>query len=303
MIGYLTKYRDKLLRGIRHKGLFGNGLMAALREKALFYQINHARDLLDFQKSDTCEVLKIIYKHYKNPKQITILDVGCNAVEAKYLAKHVKRVVGINIDKRYFGENSIPQNVELIIMDGTRLKFPEKTFDFIYSLNVCEHITDLSKLIAEQLRVLKDNGYCYAKWEPVWSSPRGHHIHDDMVRTWEKECKIETPYYKNDGKFIDDWSHLLLSKEEMFERLIPKIRSKELATCIVDYIYTSTDINRLFFDEVEKIFSEKNLRIVSWGKYTSDVPQDILNNLKKKYAFKDFSTRGNQILFAHPVSE
>lgn len=303
MMGYLTKYRDKLCRGIRYKGLFGNGLIAALRDKALFYRINHAKDLLDYQKSDICNVLKIIYKHFKNPKQITILDVGCGAVEAKYLAKHVKRVVGININKSYFGAKSHPKNVELVIMDGTQLNFPEKTFDFVYSLNVCEHVNNLSKLIDEQLRVLKNTGYCYAQWEPVWSSPSGHHIHDDMVRSWEKECKIETPYYKNDGEFIKYWSHLLLSKDEMFECLMPKLRSKELVRYIVDYIYESTDINRLFFDEVEKIFSEKNIRIESWGKHTIEVPQDILSNLKKKYAYKDFSTCGNQILFTHSVSE
>jgi len=302
MMEYLTKYRDKLHRGIRYKGLFGNGLIAALRDKALFYRINHARDLLDYQKADTCEVLKLIYKYFENPKQITVLDVGCSAVEVKYLAKHVKRVVGLNINTSYFGVRSWPKNVELVVIDGTQLGFPDKTFDFVYSLNVCEHVNNFSKCIDEQLRVLKDSGYCYAQWEPVWSSPRGHHIHDDMVRTWEKEFNIEPTYYKNDGEFIKHWSHLLLSKDEMFESLMPKLRSKELTRHVVDYIYESTDINRLFFDEVENIFSEKKIRIESWVKNTTEVPQDILDNLKKKYAYKDFSTCGNQILFTHSVS-
>ena len=237
MIGYLKKYRDKLYRGIRYEGLFGNGLFAALRERALFYRINHAIDLLGYQKSDTCEVLKMIYKHFKNPKQITILDVGCSAVEAKYLAKHVKRVVGLNINKSYFGVKSWPKNVELSVMDGNQLGFPDKTFDFVFSLNVYEHVNDLSKIIDEQLRVLKDHGYCYAQWEPVWSSPRGHHIHDDMVRSWEEECKIETSHYKNDGEFIKNWSHLLLSKDEMFECLKPKLKSEATDDGVSRIIY------------------------------------------------------------------
>lgn len=303
MIRYLTKFRDKFRRGLRYQGLFGNGPIAALREKALFYQINHAKDLLLYQKSDTCEVLRIIYKYFKNPKQITVLDVGCRIVEAKYLAKHVRRVVGLNISKSEFGETSCPKNVELIVIDGTFLGFQDKTFDFVYSLNVCEHVNNLSKYIEEQLRVLKDSGYCYAKWEPVWSSPRGHHIHDDMVKDWENEYKIEKTNYLNDGEFIKNWSHLLLSKDEMFECLMPKLKNKELVKHIVEYIYESTDINRLFFDEVEEIFSKKNIRIVSWEKFTSEVPQDILSNLRKKYAYKDFSTRGNQIIFAHSVRE
>ncbi len=128
-------------------------------DKILCYEINHTRDLKGYQKADTKHVLKAIYKHFRNPKKIVILDVGSRLSEAKYLAGHVKHVVGINLNKKDLGGNACSNNLEPLVMDGTQLGFSEKTFDFVYSLNFYEHVNNPSKFFDEQLRVLKDDGF------------------------------------------------------------------------------------------------------------------------------------------------
>lgn len=266
-------------------------------EKILFYEINHTSDLKYYQKIDTKSALRVIYKHFCNPKKILILDVGCNTSEAKYLAGHVKRVVGINLDRNYLGGNACLKNLESNVMDGTRLGFSDKTFDFVYSFNLYEHINNLSKCIDEQLRVLKDGGFCYARWKPIWSGPRGHHVHDNMVRLWENYLKIKTTVYKNDGQFIKDWSHLLLSKEEMFDSLMPMLKTAKLVNMIVEFIYLSDNINRIFFDEIMDLISKKNLLVVFLEKTTDEIPLDMLNNLKNKYNYSDFTTSKCELLF------
>ena len=271
--------------------------ISGIFEKILFYEINHASNLKYYQKTDTKSALSVIYKHFRNPKKILILDIGCNVSESKYLAGHVKRVVGINLDRKYLGENACPKNLESYVMDGTRLGFSDKIFDFVYSFNLYEHINNLSKCIDEQLRVLKDDGFCYARWKPIWSGPRGHHVHDNMVRLWEDHLKIEYSDYKNDGQFIKDWSHLLLSKDEMFESLLPMLKSAKLVDIIVKFIYLSDNINRIFFDKIIELISKKNLRVVFLEKTTDEIPPEMLNNLKNKYNYSDFCTSKCELLF------
>ena len=266
-------------------------------DKILFYEISSASDLEDYQKAGTKHVLKVIYKNFRNPKKIVILDVGAYASQSKYLAGHVKYVVVINSYKKDLGGNACPKNLAPLVMDGTQLGFSEKTFDFVCSLNLYEHINNPSKFIDEQLRVLKDDGFCYGRWGPIWSGPRGHHIHDNMVRFWETLYKIGCPVYKNDGQFITDWSHLLLSKDEMFESLLPMLKSAKLVDRIVEFIYISDYINRIFFDEIMELISKKNLRVVFLEKNTAEIPPEMLNKLKNKYKYNDFCTRDCEVLF------
>lgn len=113
----------------------------------------------------------------------------------------------------------------------------------------------------------------------------------------EKSRGLKPSFYKNDGQIIKDWSHLLLSKNEMFEYLLPRLKSRELVQDIVEYMYVSKDLNRLFFDEVKKIFAEKNVRIIFWEKSMADISAETLNMLKSRYPYSDFRECNSYVLF------
>jgi len=265
------------------------------------FEIENSKRLFDWQKKNIVDLLNLINKSFDSPKKIRILDIGCSVEELNIMSHYVKSIVGINT---YFPKNpqniTLNSNVTVLKMDGTDLKFLSNEFDFVYSLNVFEHIQNLSKAIDEKLRVTKRNGYCYAKWYPIWSGPRGHHVHDDvsMVKTWEKETNCKKSIYKNNGFFIPDWSHLLLDKKEMSEKLLPKLKNKKLVEKIVDYIYENNDINRIFFDEVIKVINNKKIKIIFLNKNTIKEPNnEIRKKLIKRYNYSDFSTIECETLF------
>jgi putative generic methyltransferase len=64
----------------------------------------------------------------------------------------------------YFGDGSK--------CDFTNAPFEDNSIDFIYSLNVLEHIEDDKKTIAECYRILKSGGYC------LFVVPRGDKLYD-----------------------------------------------------------------------------------------------------------------------------
>ncbi len=296
---YLYRFICELFKRVDLGVLSKIQAVSKLQDRILSYEIKHAPGLEEFQRFDTLEILRVLYKYFKNPHLITVLDVGCSAYVTKAIAGHVKKIIGINIDELYFEVDSIPKNMELLLMDGAKMTFPDKTFDFVVSANLYEHINDLSKCIDEELRVLKNDGFCYARWEPIWSSKRGHHIHDDIVENFEKQNNINHSIYSNDGRFIDDWSHLLLTKEQMREKLSLLLENDMLIEFIVDCIYNSNMINRKFFDEIKEIFNKKEIHIVFWERGMDEVPVELLKQLRDRYSFNDFSTRKSQILFTN----
>ena len=80
----------------------------------------------------------------------TVLDVGCGNGSVAYdIAKKVKSVVGIDIDKDRIGDaknNFLSDNIEYICGDITRWPFKQK-FDVIIMSNVLEHVENRIELL------------------------------------------------------------------------------------------------------------------------------------------------------------
>lgn len=264
-------------------------------------EIERRSEFESYQKKNLKDLINILSSYYEKPSNIKVLDVGCSCEEVELIAKYVNEIVGINLkfnEKEYQIASRSKKNPKYKIMSGTKLDFKDKSFDLVYSFNVFEHINDVSKAIDEQIRVLKEEGLIYNSWGPIWSSGKGHHIHDDMVRSWERLYNIDKPVYKNNGQYIEDWSHLYLSYEEMYNSLFIKIKNSELTKHIVDYIYKSKDINRMFFNDIVNIYKEKKIKIIFWNKKPKEVsiPKRILNRLRQKYGNQDFTYSNCEIL-------
>jgi ubiquinone/menaquinone biosynthesis C-methylase UbiE len=91
-----------------------------------------------------------------------VLDLGCGGRDGPYLLGSVaERVVGVDIDPvaiSYATEKYNRENVEYIVMDATKLEFPEDFFDVIVSFEVIEHISEVERYLGEVCRVLKISG-------------------------------------------------------------------------------------------------------------------------------------------------
>jgi SAM-dependent methyltransferase len=62
-----------------------------------------------------------------------------------------------------------------ITADGTRLPFPDASFDGVFTSNLVEHVPDAGALFDEIQRVLKVGGWAWVSWTN-WYSPWGGHF-------------------------------------------------------------------------------------------------------------------------------
>ena len=119
------------------------------------------------------------------PVQIRILDVGCGPGDlVSYFTKLGYRAVGVDyspagiaLAKKHPGK--------FLVMDATHLKFPDNSFDAVFSIEVAEHVNqpELTQSLKETKRVLAPGGILWLHTEPnrvfndyfypYWSYPVG----------------------------------------------------------------------------------------------------------------------------------
>ena len=107
---------------------------------------------------------KAIFEQTELPDNAVIADLGCR--DAAFLQGFVEafpgkisRAVGVDITDTSFGRISFSDVIELHVMDcSKRLDFPDNTFDFVFSKDMFECVSDKSALVSEIHRILKPGG-------------------------------------------------------------------------------------------------------------------------------------------------
>jgi len=69
-------------------------------------------------------------------------------------------------------------------MDAQDILFKDHIFDFTYSINSFEHIPNPAVAFDEIMRVLKPDGIIYIQFDPIWTSPFGHHLPHLLPDPW-----------------------------------------------------------------------------------------------------------------------
>jgi|GEM_PF-1580796 len=95
-----------------------------------------------------------------------ILEVACgNGDLSVFLAKLGFRVTGIDISntgihqaKSHAEKENVVDRTRFLVMDATKLDFPDNTFDCVIFPEVMEHVTSSRQYISEAIRVLKPGG-------------------------------------------------------------------------------------------------------------------------------------------------
>lgn len=89
-----------------------------------------------------------------------LLDIGCGT--GKY-AIFSCRYIGIDPNKDYIDYAKKHHLGTFLKMDGTDLKFPDQTFDFVINISTLHHVSDETtiKMIDAMKRVCKKDGYIY----------------------------------------------------------------------------------------------------------------------------------------------
>jgi ubiquinone/menaquinone biosynthesis C-methylase UbiE len=93
-----------------------------------------------------------------------LLEIGCGAgIDLVRFARGGAQVTGIDLSKtaidlacKNFEQSEL--NVDLRVMNGECMEFPDNTFDVVYAHGVLQYTADTEKMIAEIHRVLKLGG-------------------------------------------------------------------------------------------------------------------------------------------------
>ena len=180
-----------------------------------------------------------------------VLEVGGCVTPDLIAPLRPKSWMSIDINPRRFeGKgNSQEEFFSHKQMSVTNLEFPDDSFDRIFSVNCFEHVDDMSKAFSEMHRVLRPGGMLFTIFGPIWSSPVGHH-------TWVEH---EGVLYHFGKQVFPDWYHLTKSRDELFELLEDKY-SKEVASKVCQYVYDSSDLNRLTDGDFARLLEESDLK-------------------------------------------
>jgi len=147
-----------------------------------------------------------------------------------------------SFDDRYFQEKGLASGIEA----------PDNHCDYIFSCDAFEHILDLQDSLVEMHRVLKNNGYLYSHFGPIWSACDGSHVENieyggRTYNFWE-------------SPIVPFWFHLIFEKNELEGILMTGI-DRPLARKIVDFVYESPQINRMFYEDYLHAFLESHFAI------------------------------------------
>jgi ubiquinone/menaquinone biosynthesis C-methylase UbiE len=111
--------------------------------------------------------------HYELPmlrNMITVdiidkaLEIGCgNGHGTKLIKKYFnpRNIVGVDLDERMIRlakKRNNNQSISFLVMDASKLHFPDKYFDAIFDFGMIHHIPNWKDCLKELKRVLKDEG-------------------------------------------------------------------------------------------------------------------------------------------------
>lgn len=93
----------------------------------------------------------------------TILDVACGKGEtSRYLLRHFasESITGINISEKQLtsARTNVP-GAKFLLMDATKLDFPDASFDHIICVEAAFHFSTRAQFFREAFRVLKPGGW------------------------------------------------------------------------------------------------------------------------------------------------
>ena len=121
-------------------------------------------------------LFKAILEQLDLPENAVIADLGCRDAGfltefQKAFPEKVKSAVGVDVTDRGFRNVKYKKPIELKVMDcSKRLNFDDNTFDFVFSKDMFECVSDKDFLVSEIYRILKPGGAVICvncDWESV----------------------------------------------------------------------------------------------------------------------------------------
>lgn len=191
------------------------------------------------------------FKREFNLKDKVILEVGGSIPFELIANSPIQQWVAIDplnnntsIGSRYYEVQGIAQEV----------KYPNDSFDYVFSSNAFHLISELDAALRELYRVLKNGGYLYVHYGPIWSACDGHQL--ERVYHQGREYIFWRDY------LIPHWYHLIFDQDELTQILVTRLDTA-LVKKVVHHVYQGTWVNRMFYEDYITSFYKSDFTIVA----------------------------------------
>lgn len=242
----------------------------------------------------------------------SILEIGgAQSCDSAYpfLMDGAASVIVTGLD--HISEEKISKEYNLRVIRADALKltsiFEPNQFDFVYGLSVIEHIPTPKVFLDQVYAVLKPGGLAYFEGDPIWSSPKGHHL---WVATWGGSYKGKTSANYLFSEWagapstnpLPDWSHLLMTPDQMKKHLAEKSVPAEDIDCIIDWVFHSNEVNRIDMTKIAEAYTNSGLTVLEAHSVRVDVPGTTLIDLRRRYGDGvDYGINGVAYVLAKPA--
>ena len=211
----------------------------------------------------------------------------------------------------HISEEKISEEYNLRVMraDALRLTsiFEPNQFDVVYGLSVIEHIPTPKAFLDQVYSILRPGGLAYFEGDPIWSSPKGHHL---WVATWGGPYKNRTSANYLFSEWagatstnpLPDWSHLLMTPDQMTEYLAKESIPVKDIDCIIDWVFHSNEVNRIDMTRIAEAYTNSGLVVLEANSTRVDVPSNTLADLRRRYGDGiDYGVNGVTYVLAKPI--
>eukprot|EP00897_Mesotaenium_endlicherianum_P003360 jgi/Mesen1/3051/ME000018S02362 len=259
-IDHLSPNTERDIQVASHTKVFLPDFLPGGRKTSMHIRVG---ELPEYQLRGVQQLMSFLKGHSSSSelKDMTLLENGCDVTGrvGNVLSQAVKMYVGVNCPHEKHDIDHLQftaPNAMYISTNCRELPFANGTFDIVFSDNVLEHAQWVKLFIHETYRVLKKGGLAFIAWDPVWTGPFGHHVHEDMVHRRASRINL-TSMYVNNGSFIPPWGHLLYKRDELYHLLLQKqgMGSAELISGILDFVYDGKNINRVPYSVIDNALS------------------------------------------------
>lgn len=182
-----------------------------------------------------------MYGKILNFKNKTVLCIGCGSGEecAHLMSLGAKKIIGIDLSRELIAiaKKSYP-NIEFLVMDMAKLKFPNSSFDFIYSSLAMHYLKDWRPTLKSIHKILKPKGtFLFSTHHPVyWSA--------DMIKEKSEKSRLLGYSKKNNRlkKIYGDYQNSHKINEVWFGSMEVSYYHKPIAEIIHEIMESGFEI-------------------------------------------------------------
>lgn len=233
-----------------------------------------------------------VLSRYISFKGKEVLEVGgAQSCESAYpfLKDGAASLIVTGLDHISQEQTSKEYNLQVLRADALKLSsvFGPCRFDVVYGVSIVEHIPSPKAFLDEVYTVLKPRGLAFFEGNPIWSSPKGHHL---WVAAWGGAYQNKTTANYLFSKWpgaastnpLPDWSHLLMTPDQMKEYLTEKLIPSTDIDCIIDWVFCSRQVNRIHMSEIAEAYTSSRLIVLEANTIRVDVSRDIQAALRMR---------------------